>query len=159
MTVGERELERLRALAEATEQVRPSDGFVDAVMAALSAGTAAEPDEQLARTSAATADLDVDPALGDSVMAALDPSDGALERAARATADLRPDEALTGAVMRAVAAAAGRTAWPHAVGRSARAVLVAASLAAAASVALSFYTQRELDADVMATVDSIEVAE
>ena len=155
MSDRDRDTERLRALAEATEAIEPSAELALAVMEALPDDV----DERLARAAAATADLDADPALGDAVMAELDPIDGVLVRAARATADLAPEGDLAAAVLRVVRPGPARHAWPHAVVRSARAALVAASLAAAASVILSLYTQSELDADVMSAVDTVEDAE
>jgi hypothetical protein len=159
MTDAERALDRLRALAEATEDMHPTSEVTDAVMTALDAGEADALGERLARMAAATTELDADEALGDSVMAAVDPIDSALARAARRTATLLPSHDIGAAVVDAIAAERVRTPWPQALMRSAYAALTVATVAAAASVALSFYTQRELDADVMAAVDSVEVAE
>ena len=73
---------------------------------------------------------------------------------AHKTAHIRPTDDLTDAVMLAVAEPAN--AWGDSVMRAARPSLFFASIAAAAAIALSWYTERSIQVD---TLVQAEVAE
>ncbi|AUX27393.1 hypothetical protein SOCEGT47_079810 [Sorangium cellulosum] len=140
------ELDRdLARLAAATSRLDADDGFTDAVLRAAAAQ--ADP----AQAAPAQADLaQPDPAQPDP-----------LARIARATRDVAPDPAFTDAVLRAVRAAPlpARPTVTDGIVRSGRAAVVLTALAAAASVAFVWQAQRQVDAAIMASVDTLEVSE
>ncbi|AUX48679.1 hypothetical protein SOCE26_102200 [Sorangium cellulosum] len=123
-------------------------------------------DRDLARLAAATARLDADDHFTDAVMRAAAPAGDPLAevaRLARATEGLAPDAGFTDAVLRAVRAAPlpapARPAVADGIVRAGRAAVVLTALAAAASVAFSFQSQRQFDTAIMASVDTLEAGE
>ena len=99
-----------------------------------------------------------------------------LKRLAAELDDLRPTDGFTDAVMAAVEQAAieegaddatltlvpstgGSNGWTEGVWRSGVPAVVLAAMAAAACLLLSVQAQDDLDADVLATVDVVEVVE
>ncbi|WP_437675679.1 hypothetical protein [Sorangium sp. So ce131] len=131
-------------------------------------------DRDLARLAAATARLDADDRFTDAVMRAAAPAGeraaapagdpfAEVARLARATKGLAPDAGFTDAVLRAVRAAPlpapARPAVADGIVRAGRAAVVLTALAAAASVAFSFQSQRQFDTAIMASVDTLEASE
>jgi len=123
-------------------------------------------DQEIERLAAATSDLKPADAFTDAVLRAAQGAEDPLARAARATRDLEPDAALTDAVLEAVRVApaqrrrrARAPAFGDGIVRAGRAAVAAAALAAAASVLLFLQTQRQVDAEIMASVDTVEVSE
>lgn len=92
-----------------------------------------------------------------------------LDKLAAELRDLRPDDCFADAVMAAVQEEASRQAlpmpagetngWSEAVWRSGVPAVVLAAVAAAACLLLSLRAQDDLDADVLATVDVVEVVQ
>lgn len=117
-------------------------------------------DQEIARLAAATSDLEPADGFTDAVLRAAIDADP-LARAARATRDLEPDAAFTDAIVEAVRAvpSPARPGFTDGIVRTGRAAVVVAALAAAASVVLFFQTQRQVDAAIMASVDTVEVSE
>lgn len=116
-------------------------------------------EQELARLAAATSDVKPDDGFADAVLRAAADAGDPLARIGRATAEIEPAAAFTDAVMEAVRAEPARPAISEGIVRTGRAAIVIAALAAAASVLLFFRTQSQLDAAIMASVDTIEVSE
>lgn len=121
-----------------------------------------ERDDALARIGDATVGLAPDDRLTDAVMEAITsrgPRGDVLAEIAGATAEMDADIALTDAVMARVRDARHAPSWMDGVARSAPIVLVAAALAAAASLALFLSSAGDLDATAVSSVDPVEVFE
>jgi hypothetical protein len=179
--MAERREERakLEALTSATDDLRPSDDFTDAIMArvsgALDSGVTVdsatdESEEPFATLARATAELEPSAAMSDAIMVAvlsektleaLSPNarESVLERALRLTTDLEPSEGFAASVMAALPKLTSRRPWAEAVTRSSRSVLFFAAAVAAACVLFCTYTEQRLDADVVSSVDPLEVSE
>ena len=168
---------RLDALTTATSGLRPSEDLTDAVMARIAdVNVASHSDALLTKLARSTDGLEPSNAFADSVMmsvlsaestseslAAKDDSHDALERVARLTADFSVPESFVNAVMDRLPSAASsrrpRWAFADVVTRTGRAALFMAAAVAAACVIFSTYAERRLDADVVSSVDPVEVNE
>ncbi|WP_437326433.1 hypothetical protein [Sorangium sp. So ce381] len=123
------------------------------------------PDRDLARLSAATARIDADDRFTAAVLRAATASAASdpLARIAAATGGLEPDAGFTEAMVRAATAAPpllpARPAIADGIVRSGRPALVVTALAAAASVLFFLQTQREVDSEIMASVEAVEASE
>lgn len=121
-----------------------------------------ERDDVLARIGAATDVVAPDDRLTDAIMGAIarrDPPGDPLAEIANATEDLTTEPAFTDAVMERVRDAGKAPSWMDGVARSAPIVLVAAAIAAAASLALFLSSVSDLDATAISAVDAVEVLE
>lgn len=123
------------------------------------------PDRDLARLAAATARIDADDRFTAAVLRAATASAASdpLARIAAATGGLEPDAGFTEAMVRAATAAPpllpARPAIADGIVRSGRPALVVTALAAAASVLFFLQTQREVDSEIMASVEAVEASE
>ena len=157
-------LNRLEALRGSTADILPSVGFTDAVMQLTArAGDAEdETDESLQRISRSTEEIEAHPRISDVVMERISATGSApleFEDIARLTQDLAPSARFTDKVMAALPKRAAKTGLSEGMMRSARTSLFAAGFAAAAAVLFSWYTERNVDADAMTSIDSFEDGE
>ena len=145
-------LKKLGALASSTADIQPRAALSDAVMAAV----LEEDGDPLARISLATAEIEPDARISDAVMAVVDPQAVPVldfDEIARRTADLRLTDAFTDAVMASLPKVhAARGSMSDGMMRSALWSLIVAGFAAAASVALSWYTERNVDEQTVASI-------
>jgi hypothetical protein len=141
--------EKLAAIGVATEDVRPSlvPDIADAVLARISVS-----DDALDRISRATEDLDVSPRLSDATLELVE-LEQRLSQIAASTATVTPSRDFTDAVVRRIERQRRSSVFPDGMMRSARSSLFVAALAAAAAVALSWYTEEDAAADVISTVE------
>lgn len=141
--------DKLAEIGVATDDVRPSlvPDIADAVLARISVS-----DDALDRISRATEDLDVSPRLSDATLELVE-LEQRLSQIAASTNTVTPSRDFTDAVVRRVQKQRGAGVFPDGMMRSARSSLFVATLAAAAAVALSWYTEEDVAADVIATVD------
>ncbi len=125
----ERDLERLRA---ATETITPGEGLGDAVIRAVKGAATSE--DPLASIARRTSGLDAAPEITDAIFGRIRPLRGAV----------RP---------------APTPSWAEGVGRAGPFAVGIALLAAAASFVLFLSSQREVDATIVSSVDTVEVIE
>ncbi|NUP05535.1 MAG: hypothetical protein HOW73_05695 [Polyangiaceae bacterium] len=168
MAEGRDENRRLSVIADRTSDIRPSDEFPEATMERLLL-------TELTRAGVETSGIEVEPSFTDALMAriaSVDASQAAsgsdedaasvLRGIAERTQAIRVQDGFSDAVMVAVRQAPrrannGRSLLPEGLMRTAPHTLLFASLAAAACLLLSWYTQREVDADIVSSADVAEV--
>jgi hypothetical protein len=121
-----------------------------------------ERDPELEALARATDGIRPGDGFTEAVMSEVDP----LARAALGTNGIRPAEAFTDAMVEAATASGARAqsrfyrvGWAEGVLRSGRAAVALAAAVAAASVIVSTLQDRDLDSDVLASTDFVEVAE
>ena len=145
-------LNKLGALAGSTANIQPRPALSDAIMAAV----LEEVGDPLARISVATADMEPDDRISDAVMAVVDPANApalSFGDIARVTAGLRPADNFTDAVMAALPnVRSARGGLSAGIIRSGRASLLVAGFVAAASIFLSWYTERSVDEQTVASI-------
>jgi len=152
-------LEKLGALARSTADIQARPALSDSIMAAVFEDAG----EPLARISLATAEIEPEERLSDAVMARVEAAEASptsferrprftFDEIARATAEVRPPIDFTDAVMAKLPKVGARKGFADGLMRSARATLLVAGFAAAASVVFSWYTERSADEQTVASL-------
>jgi len=130
------------------------------------------PEEDLARLAAATSDIEAPADFTDRVMGLVREADHPIfAQVARATRDLEPSAALADSVMRGVretdrspasdikSKPTSKVVWLDGITRGGVGAVLIAAAVAAGCVLFASYTEGDLDAHVIATVDSVEAGE
>ena len=148
MAEGRDDVKKLQTIADRTSDVRPSDDFTDAALDRVTMSS-------FERIAEATGELAPTGDFVEALMKRVSAEDDPFASIAHRTAFIRPTNDFTDVVMEAIAAP--EQSWGDSMMKTARPSLFLAALAAAASIAFSWYTERTVDADLL--VQSAEVAE
>lgn len=148
MAEGGDDVKKLQVIADRTSDVRPSDEFTDATLERVTLS-------ELDRIKMATSEVEPTGDLVEAVMKKVAAEEDPFASIAQRTAHIRPTDDLTDAVMADITSAS--QGWSDSMMRTARPSLFFAAVAAAASIAFSWYTERSVEVDVL--VQSSEVAE